>query len=428
MNLPSSRRKFLQTAGVVSALAPLAQGADAGVSIVLDPADTVAAAGAALWAAQELENALAAHGVNVQRCERIADAKTGNRCIVSAGSGSGMARQILTNARVSAAAKPEALGIVPAHFASRPVLLATGYDPRGLVFALLELADAVRNEADVAKSLSAPKAIIETPANGIRSVTRLFTSDVEDKPWFNDREMWPQYLTMLATHRFNRFNLALGIGYDFIRNVTDAYFLFPYPFLMEVPGYNVRVPQLANAERDENLKMLRYISEQTVARGLEFQLGLWMHGYEWIDSPKPNYTIEGIDKQNHGPYCRDAVRLLLQACPAISGVTFRVHGESGVEEGSYEFWKTVFDGVATCGRKVEIDMHAKGMDETMQNLAVATKQPVKISPKYWAEHMGLLDDVMLGLPEIRGGMIHAPERPGHGLAFRPEVLKDFRVK
>lgn len=40
--------------------------------------------------------------------------------------------------------------------------------------------------------------------------------------------------------------------------------------------------------------------------------------------------------------------------PAISGLTFRVHGESGVEEGSYEFWKTVFDGVATCGRTVEI--------------------------------------------------------------------------
>jgi hypothetical protein len=156
-----------------------------------------------------------------------------------------------------------------------------------------------------------------------------------------------------------------------------------------VPGYTVRVPQLPDAERDANLKMLQFISEQTVARGIEFQLGLWMHGYEWIDTKNANYTIEGITKENHGPYCRDAVRALLQACPAISGVTFRVHGESGVEEGSYEFWKTVFDGVATCGRTVEIDMHAKGMDETMQNLAVATKMPVKISPKYWAEHMGM---------------------------------------
>jgi hypothetical protein len=156
-----------------------------------------------------------------------------------------------------------------------------------------------------------------------------------------------------------------------------------------VPGYNVRVPQLPDAERDNNLEMLKFISEQTVARGMQFQLGLWMHGYEWINSPNPNYTNEGLTAENHGPYCRDAVRALLQACPAISGVTFRVHGESGVNEGSYAFWRTVFEGVATCGRKVEIDMHAKGMDQTMIDSATATGMPIVISPKYWAEHLGM---------------------------------------
>jgi len=226
-------------------------------------------------------------------------------------------------------------------------------------------------------------------ANPIRSAMRSFVSDVEDKPWFNDREMWPRYLTMLASQRFNRFNLSFGIGYDFLRNVTDAYLLFAYPFLLAVPGYNVRASALPDAERDRNLEMLKLISEQTVARGLQFQLGLWMHGYEWIDSPKPNYTIEGLTRETHGPYCRDAVRALLKACPAISGVTFRVHGESGVEEGSYEFWKTVFEGVATCGRKVEIDMHSKGMDQTMLDIAVGSGMPIRLSPKYWAEHMGM---------------------------------------
>ena len=201
--------------------------------------------------------------------------------------------------------------------------------------------------------------------------------------------MWPQYLTMLAANRFNRFHLAFGIGYDFLTHVTDAYFLFAYPFLLSVPGYNVRVPQLSDAERDRNLATLRYISEQTAARGLHFQLGLWMHGYQWIDSPHANQTIDGLTPETHGPYCRDAARALLQACPAISGVTFRVHGESGVEEGSYQFWKTVFEGVTTCGRQVEIDMHAKGMDQTMLDLGAATGLPLKVSPKYWAEHMGM---------------------------------------
>src|SRR4029077_14857259 len=237
--------------------------------------------------------------------------------------------------------------------------------------------------------LVSAKAVTEKPYNRIRSMTRLFTSDVEDKPWYNDREMWPEYLTMLASHRFNRFNLALGIGYDFIRQVTDAYFLFSYPFLIDVPGYKVRVPQLPDSERDNNLEMLKYMSEQTVARGIEFQLGLWMHGYEWIDTKNANYTIEGVTKENHGPYCREAVRQLLRACPAISGITFRIHGESGVEEGSYEFWKTVFDGVATCGRKVTLDLHPKGIDGTMIDIALAPKQPVNLSPKFWAEHLGM---------------------------------------
>jgi len=45
----------------------------------------------------------------------------------------------------------------------------------------------------------------------------------------------------------------------------------------------------------------------------------------------------------------------------------------------------------------------------------------------WIEDMGLLDDVWVDPPAIANGMITAPERPGHGLAFKPEVLKQFLV-
>ena len=294
-------------------------------------------------------------------------------------------RATLRGAGIHVHDAPEALALCP----DDGGVLACGRDPRGLTYALLELADRVRNASDPLAAIAVPTPRAERPANTVRSVTRLFTSDVEDTSWFNDRGMWPEYLSLLATQRFNRFSLAFGIGYDFLTNVTDAYFLFAYPFLLSVPGYDVRVPQLPDAERDRNLEMLRFIAQQTVTRGLDFQLGLWMHGYKWNASPNPNYTIEGLTPETHGPYCRDAVRALLKAIPEISGVTFRVHGESGVEEGSYQFWKTVFDGVATCGRRVEIDMHAKGMDEGLIAAALGSGQPVKISPKYWAEHLGL---------------------------------------
>jgi hypothetical protein len=384
-----SRRRFLQAAaGVAAGVTAGVKGvtADAsGVAIVVDPADPVASSPVARWAATELARALADRGIAAGVYERGSDAPSSRLRVTSAGFGSEVAATTLRGAGVHVHDGPEALALCP----SKGGVLACGRDPRGLTYALLELADRVRNASQPLAAIAVPTPLAERPANAVRSVTRLFTSDVEDTPWFNDRDMWPEYLSLLATQRFNRFSLAFGIGYDFLTSVTDAYFLFAYPFLLTVPGYDVRVPQLPEAERDRNLEMLRYIARQTVSRGLDFQLGLWMHGYRWNASPHANYTIEGLTPETHGPYCRDAVRALLRAVPEITGVTFRVHGESGVEEGSYRFWRTVFDGVATCGRTVEIDMHAKGMDEGLIDAALGSGQPVKISPKYWAEHLGL---------------------------------------
>ena len=359
------------------------------VSIIIYPDDLIAKSLPSQWAVKELETSLTSRGINVYRCDQLAQARNADLNIVVSGSDSFIARQILKDVRINIPVAPEALGLVPAKSDGKQILLACGYDVRGLIYALLELADRVKYSNRPLESLNFQKPIVEQPANVIRSVNRLFVSDIEDKPWYYDREMWKQYLTMLTAQRFNRFNLGLGLGYDFLQNVTDAYFLFAYPFFLSVPGYNVRIPQLPDSERDKNLEMLKFISEQTADRGMQFQLGIWMHGYEWLNSPNPNYTIEGLTPDTHGPYCRDAIRQLLKTCPAISGVTFRTHGESGVNEESYKFWKTVFNGVAACGRKVEIDLHAKGLNQTMIDSAVATGMPVNISPKYWAEHMGM---------------------------------------
>ncbi|RPI23413.1 MAG: hypothetical protein EHM61_19805 [Acidobacteria bacterium] len=385
MNENLNRRRFIQvTAGVATGLTATA-GNTRGVAIVVDPVDRVASSPAARWAATELKRALTEREVSARIVENAAQAAPTDLRIMSAGIASPGAAAALGDAGVRMEVAPEALALCQ----RGETIWACGHDARGLTYALLELADRARQAADPVAALAVPEPVIERPANTARSITRLFTSDVEDKPWYNDREMWPAYLSRLAAQRFNRFSLAFGIGYDFLTAVTDAYFVFTYPFLLSVPGYKVRVPQLPDAERDRNLEMLRFISEQTVARGMDFQLALWMHGYRWIDSPNANYTIEGLTPETHAPYCRDAVRALLQAVPKISGVTFRIHGESGVAEGNYQFWKTIFDGVATCGRKVEIDMHAKGMDQGMIDAALGSGQPVKISPKFWAEHLGM---------------------------------------
>jgi len=285
--------------------------------------------------------------------------------------------------------KAESLALAPSGNRARQVLLAWGKDERGLMYALLESADRVRHSENPLKELQNVKTVAEEPFNQVRSIGRLLVSEIEDKPWFRDREFWPAYFSMLASQRFNRFSLNLGIGFDTLQYVTDSYCLFAYPFFVQVPGYNVRAVNLPDAERDRNLETLQFISRQAVAHGIDFQLGIWTHGYQWADTPHSNYTIEGLTPENHASYSRDALAALLKACPDIRGITIRTHGESGVHEGSYDFWKTVFDGFALSGRRVEIDLHPKGLDQRLIDSALATGMPVRLSPKYWAEHMGL---------------------------------------
>lgn len=359
------------------------------VTIVLSPEDAVASSAPATWAASELEQTLKARGIAVRRRERIQDAASAGPSIFVASASYPPASEMLAQAKVEPPTAPEAFALARIHASGSSVILACGGDPRGLVYALLELADRVQYAPAPLAALELRKPVVEKPLNPIRSVNRCFESVVEDKPWFYDRAMWPKYLSMLAAQRFNRFSLTFGLGYDFPRHIRDAYFYFAYPFLVSPSGFNVRAVGLPDEERDRNLETLRFASDQAAARGLDFQLGLWTHAYEWLDSPDANYTIEGLSPANHAAYCRDALRSLLVACPSINGVTLRIHGESGVPEGSYDFWKTVFDGVAQSGRRVELNLHAKGIDERMIDLALATGLPVTVSPKYWAEHLGL---------------------------------------
>ena len=46
----------------------------------------------------------------------------------------------------------------------------------------------------------------------------------------------------------------------------------------------------------------------------------------------------------------------------------------------------------------------------------------------WIEDMVLSDDLWIDPVPVMKGIITAPERPGHGLAFKPEILRDCAVK
>src|SRR5262245_20178413 len=390
------RRTFLRAGllGSASAMAvpPLAMRGRTGAStiaLIVDPSDPAASSAPVRWAIDELQGPLTGKGVTVRLIDRLQAVDPGDVPVLISGHAARAAADALRRERVAIGDGPECLAIFTTTLSGRRTLVTCGTDARGLAHGLTEIADRVRFGADPLTAFTQDTPLVEKPATSVRSVMRQFTSEVLDTSWFTDREMWPQYLSMLAGARFNRLHLGFGLGYDFLQQVADSYLLFAYPFLIDVPGYGVRVTNLSDAERDRNLELLRFISDQTVARGMTFELGVWMHGYELANSPKARHVVEGLTPDTHAPYCRDALTAVLRACPAISSVALRIHGESGVKEGSYDFWQTVFDGVERCGRPLEIDLPAKGLDHHLINLAVATGMPVNVSPKFWAEHLGL---------------------------------------
>jgi hypothetical protein len=377
-----NRRNLVKLAGVLPVLG--GAGPAARILAVIEPGNSVVGSPPVSWALNQLRQALAAQGSGLDTVD-ASSVHGATLAVIVAAPDAALAAGFAPPSRTETV--PEQFRIAAGSVSSIPALLVSARDVRGFVYGLLELAERVRFGAVAA--LHMKDNVEEAPANRIRSVARAFCSEIEDKPWFYSQEFWRDYLDMLVSCRFNRFNFSLGIAYDFPRGVTDDYFHFPYPYLVTVPGYDVHAVPLAEGERERNLAMLHFIARETVARGLDFQLGLWTHAYQWTDSPDSTHHITGLTPQTHRPYCRDALTIILKACPEISGLTMRIHGESGVPEGSYPFWQTLFDAIPAAGRTIEIDMHAKGLNQIMIDMGARTGMPVKTGCKYSAEHQSL---------------------------------------
>jgi hypothetical protein len=383
------RRAFLKLTGAMAAfrLTPSALAVPSRrISVIVDDNDPIACSEPVHWAADQLRNALVAKGALCDIVPSPDQLKGSTFSIAVAGADSSLARSFPQAGAILS--DPESLRLTPGSLAGAPAILVSGGGQRGFIYGLMELAERIRFSPDLVAALHLSEAIEEESANDVRSIARAFCSEIEDKAWYYDKDFWRGYLDLLVASRFPR-------------GVTGDYFHFPYPYLIDVPGYEVRVVRLGSetgeenlapftaGEREKNLQMLRFIAAETGARGLQFQLGLWTHAYEWTDSPHAHHRIEGLTPQTHAAYCRDALAILLKECPQIQGLTLRVHGESGIPEGSYPFWRTLFEAISGSGRKIEIDMHAKGVDQTMIDIATATGMPVKLGAKYSAEHQSL---------------------------------------
>ncbi|MDR3563937.1 MAG: mandelate racemase/muconate lactonizing enzyme family protein [Negativicutes bacterium] len=94
---------------------------------------------------------------------------------------------------------------------------------------------------------------------------------------------------------------------------------------------------------------------------------------------------------------------------------------------------------------LQIDLQrVGGITEWMRVANTADTMGIKVTPHlFWEisvqltcattnsiyiEYMDWLDNCFEELPEIKGGHIHAWKKPGHGLKFRDEIMKNYEIK
>ena len=264
---------------------------------------------------------------------------------------------------------------------NRCVVIA-GRDARGLAYALMEAARAAELAPEGGNPLDAIVEGAESPFLRTRSLTmHLFNHDLESR-WYGDPEFWDAYLAMLARCRFNNFTLTFADQTNYLNP--------PYAHLVAVPGYpDVRVEGLDDAQRKRNLEMLRDISARARARGLSFTLGIWTHlpVAKFVGGSRVHGLPEGVAAAR---YCAAGLREVLEACPGIDGLQFRMNAEAGVaEDQQREFYRPLFAAIRECGRPVRVDLRYKGLRPETTRDAVALGLDVTVSTKFWTEHFGL---------------------------------------
>jgi len=327
--------------------------------------------GAGSWALGELRNVLESRGWIVRECDGL---ESGPAIVVGLAEWQTV-QGALAKTHIDVSETPESLII---HRLNQDQLIAAGRDVRGLVYALTELSRAIELSPADSEPFAEVIEVVESPELTWRSMQLFLCNADLEREWYFQEPFWKGYLSQLARYRYNNFSLTFGH--------QTSYLAPPYPFHVELAEFpKVRVPGLSKDERQRNLEMLRRISEMAQERALHFTLGVWSQHDCGYGPP----MVEGLDEDIRAGYNALGLRKLLEACPAIDGVQFRMNREAGVpEDEQLKYYETQFRAIAECGRPIRLDLRAKGLSNRTIDRARELIPNTVVSTKFWCEHLG----------------------------------------
>ena len=308
----------------------------------------------------------------------------------------GAVAQALRTARTPIPTGAESLAVKKTAVAGRPGLIVGGADDRGLMYALLEVAERVGWARGASDPFKEVRDVTESPEVRDRSLSVYTMNRAHWESRFYDERYWTRYFDLLAASRFNRFLIVFG--YE-----NGGFLAPPYPYFFDTPGFGgVKMVDLSPEQQRRNLAALNRLIELAHDRGIAVSLGIWDHiyrgavqtgGAEWLKDyagrPIPN-TVSGVTTENLSAYTLAALKELLVRVPAVDALQFRVHEESGLKRSEMEgFWRAVFQHVQKQRPGMLLEARAKGTPDVILDTALAQGVNLRVETKYWMEQMGL---------------------------------------
>jgi hypothetical protein len=379
--------------GLLVALAPLASPAGVpGVSLVAGNST----AKPVQHGMEKLELALQQKGVAIEEAASLRAANGDAVVVAGPASGPGEAARLISELRLTPGTEPESLLIRKFNRDGKAVVLVAGADARGLMYALLDVADRVGWAKSAGQPFSEVRESEEKPFAPERALSLYTFNRACWEGRFYDETYWARYLDVLAQNRFN--SLVLIFGYE------NGGFLAPcYPYFFDVPEFpEVRMVELTREQQQRNLAALNRLIQMAHDRGLSFTVGIWDHIYrggvqgggipgadEATRKPVPG-LVWGVTGENLVPYTKAALASFLKLVPAVDAIQFRMHDESGLKQNEQEaFWRDVFEMMREKAPNLRLDLRAKGLPDSVIQSAADSGVPFRITTKYWMEQMGL---------------------------------------
>jgi hypothetical protein len=291
---------------------------------------------------------------------------------------------------------PQSLSIRRSTYKSKPAVVLTGGDARGLMYAALDTAERTSWSGTGTDPFARVSDVTEEAYLAQRGVSMFTMQRAYFESRLYDEKYWERYFDMLASSRIN--NFIVIFGYE------NGGFMAPlYPYFFNVPEYpGVELVGITATEQARNTKAFKAMMRIAHERGIDVTAGIWDHIYRGgvqgggIPGASENAgkrvpgLVWGVTADNLAGYTKAALRRFLDVFPEVDAIQFRMHDESGLKrEEMAGFWHEVFAFIKAERPKMRVDLRAKDLPDAVIEDALDQGLEARVNTKYWMEQFGL---------------------------------------